>query len=155
MPGATKFRDFASFWGLLARDYYIISDADETSSSLKEAFLQDNYTGTWYKYDEFNIPKQIFTCEDFIDVDYIVSCAKKFGDANNFSTKINKEKLLDESISNVSCIEEWIRFHESDKKKSKKLIMDFKTMLASNIKKENIIDEYKILIDGIIEKLGL
>ena len=84
-----------------------------------------------------------------------MSCAKKFGDANNFSTKINKEKLLDESISNVSCIEEWIRFHESDKKKSKKLIMDFKTMLASNIKKENIIDEYKILIDGIIEKLGL
>ena len=155
VPGATKFRDFASFWGLLARDYYIISDADETSSGLKEAFLQDNYTGTWYKYDEFNIPKQIFTCEDFIDVDYIVSCAKKFGDTNNFSTKINKEKLLDESISNVSCIEEWIRFHESDKKKSKKLIMDFKTMLASNIKKENIIDEYKALIDGIIEKLNL
>lgn len=155
VPGATKFRDFASLWGLLAKDYYIISDADDTSSNLKEAFIADGYDGTWYKYDEFNISKKIYTCEDFLESKYIISTAKKFSEEKNFLTNINEEKINDVSISNVKTIEEWIKYNINDSKKAKKTINEFKVLLATNVKKENITDDYIILLNNLISYLNV
>lgn len=155
VPGATKFRDFASFWGLLAKDYYIISDADETSTNLKEAFISDGYTGTWYKYNEFSIDRCIFTCEDFIEPKYIINQAKKFGEERKLTTKINETKLNDSSESNVKVIEEWIKYNETDSKKAKKMINEFKVLLSVNIKKENICEDYVIMLEKLIDLLKL
>lgn len=155
VPGATKFRDFASLWGLLAKEYYIISDADETSSNQKEVFEKEHYTGTWYKYDELGIQRKILTCEDFYNSNYIKNLSDKFGNKYNFSVKINEEKLNDITISKISIIEEWIKYNECEVKKSKELLKEFKALLAENVKKENITDDYLILLDQLMTKLRL
>ncbi len=155
VPGATKFREFASLWGLLAKDYYIISDADEVSSDQKKVFEQERYAGKWYKYDEFNIDRLISTCEDFYTPKYIITESNKFGDRNAFKVKINTEKINDESVANISVIEEWIRYNETDSKKAKKLIKDFKVTLAENVTKTNISDDYIRIFDKLIELLNL
>ena len=155
MPGATKFREFASLWGLLAKDYYIISDADYVSSDQKKVFEQERYAGKWYKYDEFNIDRLISTCEDFYTPKYIITESNKFGDRNAFKVKINTEKINDESVSNISAIEEWIRYNETDSKKAKKIIKDFKVTLAENVTKTNLSDDYIKIFDKLIELLNL
>ena len=155
VPGATKFRDFASLWGLLAKEYYIISDSDETSSNQKEVFEKEHYAGIWYKYDEFGIERLILTCEDFYDPKYIKNSSDKFGNKYGFSVKINEEKLNDNSISNISVIEEWIRYNENDNKRAKELIKEIKVHLAENVKKDNITDDYIILLDKLIDFLKI
>ena len=153
VPGATKFKDFASFWGLLSRKYYIISDADDTSSGLKESFEKEHYNANWYKYNELGNLSNIQTCEDFIETDYIIKKSEKFGSKYGFTGKINSNKLEDSSIPNIKTIEEWIHYNESDSKRTKKLITEFKSLLAEDIKKENITSDYLILLDKLIEIL--
>ncbi len=153
VPGATKFKDFASFWGLLSRKYYIISDADDTSSGLKESFEKEHYNADWYKYNELGDLNNIQTCEDFIEPDYIIKKSEKFGSKYGFTGKINSNKLEDSSIPNIKTIEEWIHYNESDSKRAKKLLTEFKSLLAEDIKKENITSDYLILLDKLIEIL--
>lgn len=155
VPGATKFRDFASLWGLLSKDYYILSDSDETSTNQKEVFEKDHYAGTWYKYDDFGIDRQILTCEDFYDSKYIKTLSDKFGNKYNFLVKINEEKLNNDLVPNISVIEEWIKYNETESKKIKEFIKEFKAFLAENVKKENISDDYLKLLENLIIYLSL
>ena len=69
--------------------------------------------------------------------------------------KINEEKLNDITISKISIIEEWIKYNECEVKKSKELLKEFKALLAENVKKENITDDYLILLDQLMTKLRL
>lgn len=155
VPGATKFRDFASLWGLLAKEYYIVSDSDVISSDQKEVFEKENYAGIWYKYDEFGIARLILTCEDFYVPKYIKKISDSFGNNYGFAVKINEDKLNDNSISNISVIEEWIRYNESDNKKAKDLIKSFKGYLAENVKKDDIDADYVVFLEQLISYLGL
>ena len=88
----------------------------DACDDLKEVFEKEHYAGIWYKYDEFGIERLILTCEDFYDPKYIKNSSDKFGNKYGFSVKINEEKLNDNSISNISVIEEWIRYNENDNK---------------------------------------
>ena len=149
VPGATKFREFAELWGLLAKDYYIISDADVVSTNQKAAFEKERFTGKWYKYDEFEIDRKIETCEDFYETRYIKTIAERYGKQHGFLVPINEERLNSREISNITVIEEWVKYNISDNSTVKEKIKEFKTILAEQVKKDDISSDYITMLEKI------
>lgn len=118
-------------------------------------FWYRNRKKSYTKCSFLGIERSILTCEDFYDPKYIKNSSDKFGNKYGFSVKINEEKLNDNSISNISVIEEWIRYNENDNKRAKELIKEIKVHLAENVKKDNITDDYIILLDKLIDFLKI
>ena len=134
---------------MLAKDYYIISDADVVSTNQKAAFEKERFTGKWYKYDEFEIDRKIETCEDFYETRYIKTIAERYGKQHGFIVPINEERLNSREISNITVIEEWVKYNISDNSTVKEKIKEFKTILAEQVKKDDISSDYITMLEKI------
>lgn len=146
LSGITKSNQYAEFWGLLSKKYYIISDSDATALQMKDSFTENRYSGIWLTYGDLSNNK-VITLEDFITNDKILKTAKDFKESNNFSTDLVEENLK-VSDNKANSIEKWIILNNGNKN-VKNMMKKFKSLLYSNLKKSDITSEY----DGFIKKL--
>lgn len=152
LSGITKVNQYAEFWGLLSKRYYIISDSDDTALQMKESFLENRYTGKWLTYREL-AGESIITLEDFITNDRIIKVAKEFKKENNFSTDLLEENL-NVNDNKASIIEKWIILNNGTKD-VKKVLKKFKNKLYENIKKSDILPSYEDFIKKIKDTITL
>lgn len=146
LSGITKSNQYAEFWGLLSKKYYIISDSDATALQMRDSFTENRYSGIWLTYGDLSNNK-VITLEDFITNDKILKTAKDFKENNNFSTDLIEENLK-VSDNKANSIEKWIILNNGNKN-VKNMMKKFKSLLYSNLKKSDITSEY----DGFIKKL--
>lgn len=146
LSGITKSNQYAEFWGLLSKKYYIISDSDATALQMRDSFTENRYSGIWLTYGDLSNNK-VITLEDFITNDKILKTAKDFKESNNFSTDLIEENLK-VSDNKANSIEKWIILNNGNKN-VKNMMKKFKSLLYSNLKKSDITSEY----DGFIKKL--
>lgn len=150
LSGITKANQYAEFWGLLSKKYYIISDNDETALQMKDSFEENRFDGIWLTYRDLTNDK-ITTLEDFITNDRIVKVAKEFKKENNFSTELCDDNLKN-NVSKADAIEQWIIFNNG-KKDIKNQMKKFKNKLYNNIKKTDITKDYEVFIKNITKKM--
>lgn len=151
--GASNFKTFAKYWGLLSRNYFIIADNDERANSEKKTFEEEQFEGKWYSYSDFVSTKNIVTAEDFLKNEHIIKLANNFSKTHNFITQINAEKLISESDGKMKIISEWISSNVS-KPQSKELEREFKKILFNSLTKINIdVTLYKEFIDNILKQI--
>lgn len=143
LSGITKANQYAEFWGLLSKKYYIISDGDETALQMKESFIENRYDGNWITYSDLTNNK-VVTLEDFIKNDKIIKIAKDYASENEYSIELTEEALKVDN-NNCSIIEDWISLN-SGKKDIKNKLKKFKAKLYSSLKKNDITEEYDIYI---------
>ena len=150
LSGITKANQYAEFWGLLSKKYYIISDNDETALQMKDSFEENRFDGIWLTYRDLTNDK-ITTLEDFITNDRIVKVAKEFKKENNFSTELCDDNLKN-NVSKADAIEQWIILNNG-KKDIKNQMKKFKNKLYNNIKKTDITKDYEVFIKNITKKM--
>lgn len=150
LSGITKANQYAEFWGLLSKKYYIISDNDETALQMKDSFEENRFDGIWLTYRDLTNDK-ITTLEDFVTNDRIVKVAKEFKKENNFSTELCDDNLKN-NVSKADAIEQWIIFNNG-KKDIKNQMKKFKNKLYNNIKKTDITKDYEVFIKNITKKM--
>lgn len=139
LAGITKANQYAEFWGLLSKKYFIISDSDETAIQMKNSFQENRFSGIWITYGEL-CDEKIVTLEDFITDEKILKVAKDYKKENGYSMELD-EKILKNYSGKLEAIQEWIILN-SGKKDIKNKVKDFKSKLYDNIKKSDINDEY-------------
>ena len=139
LSGITKANQYAEFWGLLSKKYFIISDSDETAIQMKNSFQENRFSGIWITYGEL-CGEKIVTLEDFITDEKILKVAKDYKKENSYSMELD-EKILKNYNGKLEAIQEWIILN-SGKKDIKNKVKDFKSKLYDNIKKSDINDEY-------------
>ena len=147
LSGITKANQYAEFWGLLSKKYYIVSDSDATALQMKDSFTENRYNGKWLTYGELSNNK-IVTLEDFITNDKILKTAKDFKIDNNFSSDL-VEGNLKVNDNKASAIEKWIILNNGSKD-VKNIIKRFKSLLYSNLKKSDITSDYDEFIKNLI-----
>lgn len=147
LSGITKANQYAEFWGLLSKKYYIVSDSDATALQMKDSFTENRYNGKWLTYGELSNNK-IVTLEDFITNDKILKTAKNFKIDNNFSSDLVEENLK-VNDNKASAIEKWIILNNGSKN-VKNIMKRFKSLLYSNLKKSDITIEYDEFIKNLI-----
>lgn len=147
LSGITKANQYAEFWGLLSKKYYIVSDSDATALQMKDSFTENRYNGKWLTYGELSNNK-IVTLEDFITNDKILKTAKDFKIDNNFSSDLVEENLK-VNDNKASAIEKWIILNNGSKD-VKNIMKRFKSLLYSNLKKSDITSEYDEFIKNLI-----
>lgn len=150
LSGITKANQYAEFWGLLSKKYYIISDSDSTALQMRDSFLDNKYSGIWLTYGDY-CGEKFVTLEDFVSNDRILKIAKEFKKKNNFSTDL-EEKNFDVDDNKISIIQNWIALNIG-KKELKDMLKKFKNQLYTNIKKNDILPEYGIFIKKLEENL--
>lgn len=150
LSGITKANQYAEFWGLLSKKYYIISDSDATALQMKDSFTENRYSGIWLTYGDLSNNK-VVTLEDFITNDKILKTAKDFKKNNNFSTDLVEENLK-VSDNKANSIEKWIILNNGNKN-VKNMMKKFKSLLYSNLKKSDITSEYDEFIKKLIETI--
>lgn len=150
LSGITKANQYAEFWGLLSKKYYIISDSDATALQMKDSFTENRYSGIWLTYGDLSNNK-VVTLEDFITNDKILKIAKDFKNNNNFPTDLIEENLK-VSDNKANSIEKWITLNNGNKN-VKNMMKKFKSLLYSNLKKSDITSEYDEFIKKLIETI--
>ena len=150
LSGITKANQYAEFWGLLSKKYYIISDSDSTALQMKDSFLYNKYSGIWLTYGDY-CGEKFVTLEDFVSNDRILKIAKEFKKKNNFLIDL-EEKNFDVDDNKISIIQNWIALNNG-KKGLKDMLKKFKDQLYSNIKKNDILPEYGTFIKKLEEDL--
>lgn len=150
LSGITKANQYAEFWGLLSKKYYIVSDSDATALQMKASFTENRYSGTWLTYGDLS-NNNIVTLEDFITNDKILKTAKDFKTDNNFSTDLIEENLK-VSDNKANSIEKWIILNNGSKD-VKNMMKRFKSLLYSNLKKSDITSEYDEFIKNLINTI--
>ena len=150
LSGITKANQYAEFWGLLSKKYYIVSDSDATALQMKDSFTENRYSGKWLTYGELSNNK-IVTLEDFITNDKILKTAKDFKIDNNFSSDLVEENLK-VNDNKASVIEKWIILNNGSKD-VKNMMKRFKSLLYSNLKKSDITSEYDEFIKNLINTI--
>lgn len=150
LSGITKVNQYAEFWGLLSKNYYIISDADDTAVQMKASFTENRYNGKWLMYNELS-NENIITLEDFISNERIIKTAKEFQEENSFSTEL-LEEMLNCSDGKASAIEQWIILNNG-KSNAKSMMKKFKVKLYTGIKKSDILEEYYIFVENLKSNL--
>ena len=150
LSGITKINQYAEFWGLLSKKYYIISDCDDAALNMKCSFEENRFDGTWLTYKELTNDK-IITLEDFVTNDRIIKVAKEFKKKNNFSIDLCDDNLKTD-IGKTNAIKQWISLN-SGKYNLNKQMKDFKNKLYNNIKKTDITDDYDDFIKNITKKI--
>lgn len=146
--GAKNFKNFARYWGLLSRNYIIISDNDEPAIREKNIFLEENYSGKWFTYNDLVESKTINTVEDFLTDDFIKDITDSYTKANNFSIPMNYEKL--KNSFKMTVIEEWINSNIIAKDDIKKETKKFKQKLFNSITPKSIDkDLYKEFLNNL------
>lgn len=148
LSGITKANQYAEFWGLLSKKYYIISDSDNVALQMKEAFTENRYDGTWLTYGDLSNNK-IITLEDFISNEKILRTAKEFKNDNGFSTDLIEENLK-ASDNKLNTIENWIILNNGSKN-VKNMMKKFKSLLYLDLKKSDITSEYGKFIERLID----
>ena len=103
LSGITKANQYAEFWGLLSKKYYIISDSDSTALQMKDSFLYNKYSGIWLTYGDY-CGEKFVTLEDFVSNDRILKIAKEFKKKNNFLIDL-EEKNFDVDDNKISIIQ--------------------------------------------------
>ena len=147
LSGITKANQYAEFWGLLSKKYYIISDGDETALQMKESFVENKYDGNWITYSDLTGGK-VITLEDFIKDDKILKTAKEYAKEHGYINELKEETL--DTDNKCSVIENWISLN-SGKKDIKNKLKKFKNMLYTNLKKTDINDKYDSFITELIK----
>ena len=156
LGGLRNANAFAATWQLICRvkKYVILSDFDDVGLQAKNKFLEEhlNENVDWITYaDLIDIDKKIETAEDLITSQHIKDVCDKYIQGNEDYIPISLTKLEDITKSNMSIIEEWLKQFEYDREKYKTEKNKIKEALFSNLKKSDVIPEYKSVLEKIIE----
>ena len=156
LGGLRNANAFAATWQLICRvkKYIIISDSDEVGIKTKKIFLEEhlNENVDWLTYaDLVETDKKIETAEDFLTSQHIKEVCDKHYQQNEDYIPISLEMLNDSTKTNISVIEEWLKQFNYEKEQYKTEKNKIKEELFSNLKKTDIIPEYKNLLEKIIE----
>jgi predicted ATP-dependent endonuclease of OLD family len=156
LGGLRNVNAFASTWQLICRvkKYVILSDSDETGLQSKNKFLEEhlNENVDWLTYSDLvDSDKKIETAEDFLTPQHIKDICDKYIQKSEDCIPISLEKLQDITKSNMSVIEDWLKQFGYEKEKYKTEKNKIKEALFTNLKKSDIISEYKNILEKIIE----
>ena len=156
LGGLRNANAFAATWQLICRvkKYIIISDSDSTGIQSKKRFLEEhlNENVDWFTYsdlvsDQLNIE----TAEDFITPSHIKSVCDKYIEGSDDYSMIDIEKLQDITKPNMYVIDEWLKQFNYNKETLKTERNKIKELVFINLKKNDIIPEYKQILEKIIE----
>lgn len=156
LGGLRNANSFAATWQLICRvkKYIIISDSDSTGIQAKKRFLEEhlNENVDWFTYsDLISNELSIETAEDFIIPSRIKNiCDKYIEDSDDYSM-IELEKLKDITKPNMYIIDEWLKQFNYDKETLKTERSKIKESIFTNLKKNDVIPEYKQILEKIIE----
>ena len=156
LGGLRNANAFAATWQLICRvkKYIILSDSDDTGLTSKKTFLEEHLSENvdWVTYSDLvYVDKKIETAEDFLTSQHIKDICDKYIQGYDDCIPISKTKLEDITKSNMSVIEEWLRQFEYDRDVYKNEKNKIKEALFTNLKKTDIISEYKKVLEKIID----
>lgn len=156
LGGLRNANAFAATWQLICRvkKYIIISDSDSTGTQSKKRFLEEhlNENVDWFTYsDLISNELTIETAEDFIIPSRIKNICDKYIEGSDDYSMIEIEKLQDITKPNMYIIDEWLKQFNYDKETLKTERNKIKESIFTNLKKNDVIPEYKQILEKIIE----
>lgn len=156
LGGLRNANAFAATWQLIGRvkKYIIISDSDSTGTQSKKRFLEEhlNENVDWFTYsDLISNELTIETAEDFIIPSRIKNICDKYIEGGDDYNMIEIEKLQDITKPNMYIIDEWLKQFNYDKETLKTERNKIKESIFTNLKKNDVIPEYKQILEKIIE----
>lgn len=156
LGGLRNANAFAATWQLICRvkKYIIISDSDSTGTQSKKRFLEEhlNENVDWFTYsDLISNELTIETAEDFIIPSRIKNICDKYIEGGDDYSMIEIEKLQDITKPNMYIIDEWLKQFNYDKETLKTERNKIKESIFTNLKKNDVIPEYKQILEKIIE----
>lgn len=153
IQGVFSARNFAQFWGMYARKYFILSDSDDEAVQAKEIYEIENYEGEWIMYSDLFDKRKIKTLEDFIEPKHIKNICDKYSDSNQVDKKIDLAQLEDDTLFNIDIIKNWIESIYGKGKNNKEEIKQIKYKIIESVTKSKIRDDYKIFFENLVDKV--
>ena len=160
--GVNTMKNISPILELSQRSFLIVSDCDNNAKQQQKKYNSAHGYGKWLLYTEINDQIIATTAEDFLKIDFIVEQVKLYLTNNKEYFKDGEVKFTKENLShnpnkkrcNCKKIEKEIVKHLKENN-CLEIMGGIKKQMFKALKYENIIDEYKILYDGIIKELDL
>lgn len=152
--GAKDIKNIARFFELAGRKCLIVSDNDEVSNQHKKQYEDDHGYGTWWTYAHIPSLKAYKTGEDFLEINYLITVANDFRLEQKSLPELKIEDFAN-CPTKFAVLERWIKAAFTDKANSQKVLHNLKSNLfGSTLTPENIVEEYKELVDAVVTAFG-
>lgn len=160
--GLKNLNSFVGVWELICKTKRCIvcTDGDKPAIEKKKSYensINDEICDL-IMYSDFSSNRTVETAEDFLKADYIKDVCDEFSKSHGSSHSIAFNKLNDDTCAKMGIINAWLgkfKFDDVEKGKFNSEKSKLKKMLFSSLKIENIRDDYKSVLTGIMSKYSL
>ena len=132
---------------LAKRKCLIVSDSDKIAKQYKKQYKKEKGFGDWKTYQDIDPEIEAITAEDFIKNDFIVKQVNKILSGEGISSF---DKILLSEKGKLEKIKSWLRTQNIQPEEQNNIIKKIKDLVFEKLKYENINDEYKKLLKGIL-----
>ncbi len=133
---------------LANRACLIISDSDAPAKELQKQYRQEKGFGEWKHYQDIDSTIEAVTGEDFLKNSFIVTQVNSVMSSSNLPAFV--ETILPPKKDKINAIQGWLTTNGMTTSQAKDKLTEIKNSIFENLKYQNIDDDYKKLLKGII-----
>ena len=151
--GIKGIKNIASLIELANRECLIISDNDDPAKQEQRQYNEQKLYGLWKRYDEIDSSISAITGEDFVKTEAFKKPLQEIMNEHDLIKNI-EEDALNNANSKITVLTKWLNTNNiRTNEEQKKILNSIKEKVFSNLKIEDIEDDYYNFVEALAQIL--